>query len=86
MSLSLTGFFVAAGSAAHSLMNAKAIKENEAEVVWFAAMDEWDACKCADRKHCTHSKVARSAKSKLDEAVKDHDAARKGYSDWCKIR
>lgn len=86
MSLSLAGFFVAAGSAAHALMNAKMAKEYAAEVVWSKSMDEWDACKCSDRKHCDHAKAARSAKSKLDEAVEDHAAARKGYTDWCKIR
>ena len=86
MSLSLLGFFVSAGSAAHALMNSKAVKENEAEAVWSKAMDAWDDCSCTNRKCCDHAKTARSTKSKLDEAVEDHAAARKGYTDWCKIR
>jgi len=86
MSLSLLGFFVAAGSAAHALMNSKAVAENAAEDTWSRAMDAWDACTCANRKCCEHAVAARSAKSKLDEATEEHAAARKGYSDWCKAR
>lgn len=86
MALSGLGFFVAAGSAAHSLMNAKMAKETAAEDVWSKAMDAWDDCACTNRKHCEHAKAVRSAKSKLDEATEDRVAARKGYADWCKIR
>lgn len=78
--------FASCGSAAHSLMNSKAIKENTAEEEWDAAQDAWDACSCANRKCCSHAIAAKAAKVKLDEADADFKAASKGYADWCRLQ
>ena len=86
MALSLTGLFVAAGGAAQQAMTAKRVAADKSLDAWSKAMDEFDACKCANKKHCQHALVVRRLSANVEEKNAEAHDARVAYAKWYAAR